>query len=193
MITNEDIIAVTQNIFATMLELETVTVETSTVSKPWDPITGCIRISGEWTGAVVIQCSESLARTIASRYLEIGLDSISESDLRDVFAELTNMIGGNIKGQVLAPSCLSLPTVTSGHDFEFHLAGSTVVRDLALKCDGEVLRVTMCEAVRTQLTPCDQHMWNLAGVDCVSIGIAKTVFGTASNQLIPQKALKCKN
>ncbi len=163
MITNEDIIAVTQNVFATMLELEALAVETTSVPKRWEPITGCIQISGEWTGAVIIQCSESLARTIASRYLEVGLANISESDVQDVFAELTNMIGGNIKGQVLAPSFLSIPTVTSGHDFEFPLAGSKVVRDLALECDGEVFRVTMCEGVRTQLTPCDQRGWNLTG------------------------------
>jgi chemotaxis protein CheX len=150
MITSEDILTISQNILATMLELEAIPCELTPPAKRSDRVTGCIQISGEWQGAVVIQSSEDLARTFASRLLDENRDNLTEEDLRDAFAEMTNMIGGNIKGQVPCPSFLSIPSVTTGQDFDFHLSGATVIRDLALDCDGETLRIMMCEEDRSQ-------------------------------------------
>lgn len=145
MITSEDIFTISQNILSTMLELEAIPCELERSEKRSDRITGCVQISGEWQGAVVIQSSEELARTFASRLWDENRDDLSEDDLRDAFAEITNMIGGNIKGQVPCPSFLSIPSVTTGQDFDFHLSGATVIRDLALDCEGETLRIMMCE------------------------------------------------
>ncbi|MDZ4849636.1 MAG: chemotaxis protein CheX [Pirellulaceae bacterium] len=150
MITNEDIVSISQNILSTMLKLEAIPCVPLPSEKRIDRITGCIQISGEWKGAIILQSSEELARTFASRLLDENPAKISEEDLRDAFAEMTNMIGGNIKGQVPCPSFLSIPSVTTGQDFDFHLAGATVIRDLALECDGEILRIVMCEENRTQ-------------------------------------------
>ena len=55
MITREDILTIAQNILSTMLELEAIPCELSPSEKRSDRITGCIQISGEWQGAVVIQ------------------------------------------------------------------------------------------------------------------------------------------
>ena len=150
MISNEDILTISQNILSTMLQLDAIPCELSPSDKRSDGITGCIQISGEWQGAVVIQCSEELARTFASRLFEEIHDDINEADLRDAFAELTNMIGGNIKSQVPCPTFLSIPTVTTGQNFDFHLSSASVIRDLALACDGETLRIIMYEEDRMQ-------------------------------------------
>ena len=149
MILNEDIVSISQNILLTMFEIEASLGELDLSEKRSDRVTGCIQISGEWQGAVVIQGTEQLAKVIACRFFETNLDDVTEDDLRDAFAELTNMIGGNIKGQVPCPSFLSIPSVTTGQDFDFHLSGATVIRDLAMDCNGETLRIFMCEEDRT--------------------------------------------
>ncbi len=151
MITSEDILTITQNILSTMLEISAIASDEKTDKKGFDAFTGCIQISGEWQGAVVIQSSEELAKVFASRLFEIDTSDVSESDLRDAFAEMTNMIGGNIKGQVPCPSFLSLPSVTTGNDFDFHLAGANVIREVAAECEGETLRILLCEEDPTQV------------------------------------------
>ncbi len=151
MITSEDILSITQNILSTMLELSAIAAESPSDQRGSDAFTGCIQISGEWQGAVVIQSSEELAKVFASRLFEIDCSDVSESDLRDAFAEMTNMIGGNIKGQVPCPSYLSLPSVTTGNDFDFHLAGANVIREVSAECDGEVLRILLCEEDPNQI------------------------------------------
>lgn len=157
MISNEDIFAIAQNILSTMLELESIPCELSPLEKRSDRITGCIQISGEWQGAVVIQCSQELARTFASRLLGDDRDDLSDADVRDAFAEMTNMIGGNIKGQVPCPSFLSIPSVTTGQDFDFHLSSANTIRDLALDIEGESLRIMMAEEDRSQLNRVSQR------------------------------------
>ena len=148
MITSEDIVLIAQNILSTMLEVDAVSAELFCTEKRSDRVTGCIQISGEWQGAVVIQGSEELANLFASRLFASNINELSEADIRDAFAEMTNMIGGNIKGQVPFPSFLSIPSVTTGQDFDFHLSGANVIRDLALDCNGETLHVMMWEEDR---------------------------------------------
>jgi chemotaxis protein CheX len=148
-INSEDIVSITQSILSTMLQLEASPAELTPTSDSGDRITGCVQISGEWRGAVVVQSSETLAKLFASRLLATPISDLTHADLLDAFAEMTNMIGGNIKGQVPAPSSLSIPSVTTGHDFQFHLAGATVIRDVNLACELEELRVLLCEETPT--------------------------------------------
>lgn len=151
MISNEDIYSIVQTILSTMLELDAMPCELLPTVKRSDQVTGCVQISGEWQGAVVIQGSEELARVFASRLFGEDGDSLTEDDLRDAFAEATNMIGGNIKGQVPSPSFLSIPSVTTGQDFDFRLSNATAIRDLTVDCNGETLRIMMFEEDRSFL------------------------------------------
>ncbi len=145
MISTDDISTIVQNILSTMLEMEATTNVPLTAIKRTHQVTGCIQISGEWQGAVVVQSSEEFARTVASRLFEESRENLVEDDLRDAFAELTNMIGGNIKGQVPSPSFLSIPSVMTGQDFEVHLRNAKVIRELGFDCDGDSLRIIMFE------------------------------------------------
>lgn len=150
MISNEDIVTIVQSILATTLELESFACERISTNSSNKNVSGCIQISGEWQGAVVIQSPEGLAKTVASRFFELNDQNVSEDDLRDAFAELTNMIGGNIKGQVPCPSFLSIPSVTTGQDFDFHLPNAVLLRDLDVQCEGEKLRIMMFEEDKSQ-------------------------------------------
>ncbi len=67
-------------------------------------VTGCIQISGAWQGAVVLLTTDGFARNAASRMLCIELEDLTSADIQDAMAELTNMIGGNIKSQVPGPA-----------------------------------------------------------------------------------------
>ena len=151
MITNEEIICITQNVLGTMLELAPLPEDHPSQERGSAAFTGCIQISGQWQGAVVLQGTPALGRLFAARFFELAEEEVTEADLCDAIAELTNMIGGNIKGQVPGPSYLSIPSVTTGCDFDFHLPGSTVIAEVPATCAGEVLIIRLCEGDQTAI------------------------------------------
>lgn len=75
---------------------------------------GTVRVEGAWRGCVTVACPPSLARRAAAAMLASPADALDDGDVADALGELTNMIGGNVKSLLPAPSTLCLPTVTLG-------------------------------------------------------------------------------
>ena len=147
MITSDEIIAITQNVMGTMFELQPCSDDNHSVEMiEGQAFSGCVQISGAWQGAVVLQGTPALSKIIAGRFFDLDPEEVTEADIRDSIAELTNMVGGNIKGQVTAPSFLSIPSVTTGSDFDFHLSKAQVVSEVIVTCDGEAMRIRLCQA-----------------------------------------------
>ncbi len=140
---NDDIVTITNSVLSLMLEMDAQPCEPHLTEQLPDIVTGCVQISGAWQGAVVLQASVAFATQAAARMLSIPGEDVAENDLLDSLAELTNMIGGNLKSLVPSPSYLSLPCATSGHDFR--LPGTRTVSDVSLSCLGEPLRILKCE------------------------------------------------
>ncbi len=142
---NSDILQITQNVLELMVNMG---VNEGEVPQPQSQVrmTGCVQISGAWRGAVVLQTTEDLVRHAASGMLNIEMDEVTADDMEDTLAEITNMIGGNIKSQVPSPSYLSLPSVTTGQDFNFRLNGAEVVSKTPMNSHNQPLNVVICEA-----------------------------------------------
>lgn len=145
--TCEDIFSIAQNVLDTMVKVESFMQADNPSTRGCSHVTGCIQISGAWQGAVVLQTTDGFARNAASRMLCIEMEELTSADIQDAMAELTNMIGGNIKSQVPGPSFLSLPSVTTGADFDFRLAHSHPVNNVTLDVECEPLHIILCESV----------------------------------------------
>lgn len=146
MITQEEIFVIAQNVLGTMLHIEALPDDQIAEGSEHEAaFTGCVQITGNWQGAVLVQGTSHLERILASVFFELPEADVTQADIRDAIAEITNMIGGNIKGQVPSPSYLSIPSVTVGSDFNFHLAGANVLSQAVLDCHGEPLRIVLCE------------------------------------------------
>ncbi len=143
---NSDILAITQNVLETMVNMGVCEGEIADAWEEEDRMTGCVQISGTWRGAVVIQTTESFVRRAAHEMLKIAECDVTAADLEDTLAEITNMIGGNIKSQVPSPSYLSLPSVTTGHDFNFRLTGAEIFSQMPMNSHDQPLTVVICEA-----------------------------------------------
>lgn len=144
MLSTDDVLAVAQGIAQTMLDGEF-------EPRPDEPhvdrqnhVTGCVQITGRWTGAVVVDCSGSFARWISQRFLGDEAES-SVDDLRDSVAELANMIGGNVKSLLPGPSYLSLPSVAEGREHAFHVPGAHLVCEVPLRMEGHALAIAVLE------------------------------------------------
>ena len=107
--------------------------------------TGCVHITGEWEGAVTLNCPVSWAGEATSIMLNVTDKAIRKDDIRDALGELTNIIGGNIKALLPGSTQMSLPTVVNGLDYTVSIPNSTVIYQETFMCQGSALRLTVLE------------------------------------------------
>ena len=87
------------NILSTMADLLPETEEPTLKDGEFDSgdVTGIIDlVSDQKTGSIAISFSKPVASEIAKRML--GMDSIPDSELKDLVGEITNMMAGGAKG-----------------------------------------------------------------------------------------------
>lgn len=77
-------------------------------------VTATVRILGAWRGCVVLTTPEPLARAAAAAMLGVRTEQLSRADVADAVGELANVVAGNLKSLLPAPSTLSLPAVAAG-------------------------------------------------------------------------------
>lgn len=97
------------NVFHSMLGLELIPLrpEFDTASK----LVASVEILGERHTLVEVFAHEELMAKIAEVMFWSEAGSLSDSEIRDAFGEIANMIGGNVKGFLDEKSTLTLPVV----------------------------------------------------------------------------------
>jgi chemotaxis protein CheX len=105
-------------------------------------VTSIVHIEGAWQGAVILRCSQALAATLTAEMLG-GESAPTFDDIRDALGELTNMVAGNLKAMLPAPSSISLPTVVLGSDYEVDVPGASVVARVSFVSDGHPVVVML--------------------------------------------------
>ena len=133
---------IVQSIFTSMLGME-VSRNNDNPSDCQEVVLGTIQITGAKSASVVLGVSAEVARAAAASMLQLSSQDVTQDDERDVVAELTNMIGGNLKGLLPGPLYLSLPTVVAGRDLGLQVPGAELVDDVWLQCEAGALRVRL--------------------------------------------------
>jgi chemotaxis protein CheX len=111
-------------------------------------VTGCVHIDGAWQGAVLLECGEPLAGTLAGQLFQSS--SPTPEEVRDTVGELTNMLAGNIKALLPEPSRISLPAVALGGEHALTVMGTRPVSTIPLRCDDAPLVVTLLQSTREE-------------------------------------------
>lgn len=104
-------------------------------------LTGCVQVTGAFTGAVVLSVSREFGVLAAARMLGTDVASVDHDAVADTVGELTNMVGGSVKALLPEPSVLSLPVVGMGEKAAFSLPGAEMLARAQLRCENEVLSV----------------------------------------------------
>jgi chemotaxis protein CheX len=132
---------IVQMIFETMLSM-TVQRTESGLGEP-HRLLGTIQVTGTTAVSLVLSVSDGVGRTGSANMLAMSPDEVTEEDQRDVVAELTNMIGGNLKSMIPGANFLSLPTVVEGRDLDLQVPGANLIDDVVLASDSGTLRVRL--------------------------------------------------
>jgi chemotaxis protein CheX len=75
-----------------------------------------IAIVGAFEGHVIVACSREGSLNVASALFEMEPAEVSPDEVGDALGELVNVLGGNVKSMLPAPSTMSLPHVASTTD-----------------------------------------------------------------------------
>jgi chemotaxis protein CheX len=126
---------IVQTVFTTMFEMELVR-QVAVVASESAPLQATVHIAGAWTGSVVLAISSELIRTATSRMLNCDATEITTEDQQEVASEIANMIGGNLKSILPAPSILSIPMIEPNHNLDSAIIHGHL--DLELCFTGEV-------------------------------------------------------
>jgi chemotaxis protein CheX len=106
-------------------------------------MTGCVAVSGEWTGTVFLACDPELAAAAAEAMFAADPGTLSVDEVSDALGELTNMIGGNIKSLLPAPSRLSVPSVAEGESYTVRIPGARLLEQVVLVCSAGPLQISI--------------------------------------------------
>jgi chemotaxis protein CheX len=124
---------IVESVFITMLNLEVLPSEVMW-SPSHDQLTSAVHLSGDWNGALLLECNRWQACRFAGRFLSMEPPDAVNDDVRDVLGELANMIGGNMKCAVAAGLSLSMPSVTDGSDYGVRVCGSEIQDRVGFEC-----------------------------------------------------------
>jgi chemotaxis protein CheX len=148
MLSKHQILEISQEIWESLLgmEIEASDEPASTAfSDCKRTMTGFVNIGGAWEGTVLLEVSDTLSQRFAATMLGMN-EEVSFPDVADSLGELTNMVGGNIKSLLPAPSILSIPAVAEGSDYSIWAPGTDLLAQVTLRCDSEPMLITVRQA-----------------------------------------------
>jgi chemotaxis protein CheX len=118
-----EVAQIVKSVLETMMDLEA-----TQCGFDWFPsenrLTAAVQLTGNWNGAVLVECSREQACHFASRFLSMNPPETVDDMVRDVLGELANMIGGNLKCLLKRGIRLSMPTVVDGSDYALRICGA---------------------------------------------------------------------
>jgi chemotaxis protein CheX len=119
-----DIDELTKTIWSTVLQMDlsVARVDSETIRRDGQHfLSACIHLSGEWSGAVVVDCPYDVARQFAAVMFDD--ENVGRADVADALGELANMVGGNLKARLEGVSQIGLPTVVDGTEYQLAVQG----------------------------------------------------------------------
>jgi chemotaxis protein CheX len=123
---------IVKTVFGTMVSLEVG--ECGTLWFPnGDRLTSAVHLTGDWKGAVLLECDWTVACRFACRFLSLDPPDMADDLVRDVLGELANMIGGNLKCVLTEGIQLSMPSVVDGSGYGLRVCGAEIQGQFAFQ------------------------------------------------------------
>lgn len=136
----DDLEVITREVWTSFLDGDPDGLVVGTGDHGDEQVTGCVHLSGAYTGSIMLQCSGPAARDAAAALFAMPPADVTQTEVVDAIGEIANMVGGNVKSMLPGPSTLSLPAVVRGH---LTVPGAHVVRQVELVWRTEPLVVTL--------------------------------------------------
>lgn len=133
---------IARNVWESTLGLAILETSVDRTALPAPHLWWAIDIAGDWHGTVLLCVPTDTAKLAAGVIFDRAPDTTTHEDHTDAVAELTNMIGGNIKGHIIGSNRLSLPRHASQPEIDTGLNDA----NLWFSCPGGEFAVTVVPA-----------------------------------------------
>jgi len=140
----EVIAQVTTSVYDTMLNLAVTEVPSCPLLEGC--FTATVYLSGEWQGALLLECAREQAIDWAARYLQL-VGEVELDDARDCLGEIANVLAGNLKPLLPPGVALSLPSVVQGTDYSLRLCGGNLSETLSFDDGHGRFQITLVEVI----------------------------------------------
>ena len=117
--------------------------ECASASSLDEHIRASIKISGDWNATLDVLAPQALADHIASVMFDTDAADLDPAEVLDAFGEVSNIVGGNVKGVFDGECTLSLPCVGAGAASD--VRGLDLNLAVALQCEGRPLIIILTE------------------------------------------------
>ena len=140
---DEQIAGITQDVWSSFVGTVIGSADEEVALDAVDVTVGCVAVTGDWKGCVLLACPKQLARTAASAMFDLPAEQLTGDEIADALDELTNMVAGNIKSLLPGPSRLSIPVVMVGASSTVRMPSAVLVNTVSLACEGLPLTVSI--------------------------------------------------
>jgi chemotaxis protein CheX len=140
---DEQIAGITQDVWSSFVGTVIGSAAEEVALDAVDVTVGCVAVTGDWKGCVLLACPKQLARTAASAMFDLPAEQLTGDEIADALGELTNMVAGNIKSLLPGPSRLSIPVVMVGASSTVRMPSAVLVNTVSLACEGLPLTVSI--------------------------------------------------
>jgi chemotaxis protein CheX len=142
-ITAERIAEIARDIWGSFLSLELVQLPDTDEPLGGETLTGIVHISGAWDGSVFVEATKAHAESAAEAMFAAEPGTLSREEVGDALGELTNMVGGNVKGLLGVTTKLSLPSIAGGESYTLRIPGAEIVDRVLLQSVAGPVRISV--------------------------------------------------
>ena len=121
--------------------------ETGDNAQPEEKIwTSCVKISGSWRGAILLECPESIARHAAAMLFAADSEEMAEDDIEAAVKELADLFGKKMRPHLPEATKLSRPSIVEEQGQCKALIGMSGLAELKMSCEGRPVRIVLFQA-----------------------------------------------
>jgi chemotaxis protein CheX len=142
-----EVVELVESVWSTVLGWEAFPACAPIANDGDEALTGCVAITGAWTGNVLLHCEAAHARAAAAQMFGLQDGEVPLELVRDALGELTNIVGGNLKALFGGRCYLGLPSVTDGSDYAIRVPNSRTAIRVPFTSNGQALAVEVAESV----------------------------------------------
>ncbi len=106
----------------------------------------CVKISGSWRGAILLECPESIARHAAAMLFAADSDEIAEDDIEAAVKELADLFGKKMRPHLPEATKISRPSIVEEQGQCKALIGMRDLSELKMSCEGRPVRIVLFQA-----------------------------------------------
>ena len=106
----------------------------------------CVKISGTWQGAILLECPESIVPPAAVMLFVVQCEETSDDDYQDAAKELIDMFGKKMRPFLPEGAKISRPTIVEDESDCKALVGMQGSSELRMSCEGRIVRVALFES-----------------------------------------------